>query len=45
MMISSNRAGAFARTHVELSLPGGLKFTLTLRGRGFELNKVTPTLR
>ncbi|WP_257788983.1 hypothetical protein [Mycobacterium sp. MS1601] len=27
-------------TRVELFLPGGRKFTLTLRGKGFELLKV-----
>jgi hypothetical protein len=30
------------RTRVELFLPGGKKFTLTLRGKGFQLLKVVP---
>ena len=30
------------RTRVELFLPGGRKFTLTLRGKGFQLLKVVP---
>ncbi|CAN5547429.1 hypothetical protein BH11ACT6_BH11ACT6_29620 [soil metagenome] len=38
----SNRPCATPRTQVELFLPGGKKFTLTLRGRGFEILKLSP---
>ena len=45
MTNSSHQSGALVRTRVELYLPGGRKFTLTLRGRGFELLKVAPAVR
>ncbi|CAN5243658.1 hypothetical protein BH11ACT7_BH11ACT7_04740 [soil metagenome] len=41
----TRRPDATARTRVELFLPGGHKFTLTLRGRGFELSKAACATR
>jgi hypothetical protein len=42
---TTRRPDTTARTRVELFLPGGRKFTLTLRSRGIELSKVASAPR